>query len=247
LGVAWVVVWFIAYRNPNARDAAAIRTGEEVVTQLQTDADTAEIRWVDLFRYRTVWGMMLGFFCMNVGNFFFVTWFPTYLVQARSFSLPNLGTFGTLPALCAIPGGWVGGYVSDKLLDAGWSLIAARKICIVGGMIVSSSIALAAIAPWANVAIALFCLSYASIAFTGASFWSLPSDVAPTKAHVASLAGIQNFAGNLAGFFVATFTGVLVAVTHGSRLDRRGDSPVRSRSGTDPGLISVNRFREADN
>jgi ACS family D-galactonate transporter-like MFS transporter len=160
--------------------------------------------------------MMIGMFCMNFANFFFLTWFPSYLIQARGFSLPSLGVFGTFPALCAIPGGWLGGYVSDRLLRSGWSLTRARKTCLVGGMLVSSCIALAAIVPSAGVAIALFCVSFASIAFTGASVWSLPSDVAPTKAHVASLAGIMNFAGNLAGICIATFTGVMVAITHGS-------------------------------
>jgi hypothetical protein len=32
-----------------------------------------------------VWGMMTGFFCLNFVIYFFITWFPTYLVQARAF------------------------------------------------------------------------------------------------------------------------------------------------------------------
>ena len=40
---------------------------------------------------------------------FFITWFPTYLVQARGFSLKELGTLGILPALVSIPRGWFGG------------------------------------------------------------------------------------------------------------------------------------------
>ncbi|WP_428378039.1 hypothetical protein [Lichenicoccus sp.] len=48
--------------------------------------------------------------------------------------------------------------------------------------------------------------------------WALPGDVAPTPAHVASLAGIQNGAANLAGIAISTFTGVMLAITHGSFL-----------------------------
>ena len=46
--------------------------------------------------------------------------------------------------------------------------------------------------------------------------WTLVGEVAPTPAHVASLGSIQNFAGNLAGIFITTFTGVMLAITKGS-------------------------------
>ena len=160
--------------------------------------------------------MMIGFFCLNFAIYFFITWFPTYLVQARGFSLAQLGTLGALPGLLAIPGGWLGGWASDALYRRGWSLTAARKTCLVGGMLMSSVITLSAIAPNVYVALALFAVSYASLAFTGASIWSLPGDVAPTQAHVASIGGIQNFASNLAGIVIATFTGFMLLITKGS-------------------------------
>jgi MFS transporter, ACS family, D-galactonate transporter len=46
--------------------------------------------------------MMLGFFCLNDVIYFFITWFPSYLVDARGFDLPQLGIFRVLPALVAI-------------------------------------------------------------------------------------------------------------------------------------------------
>ena len=49
-----------------------------------------------------------------------------------------------------------------------------------------------------------FSVAYGSLAFTAASIWSLPADVAPSPAHVASIGGIQNFASNLAGVLVTT-------------------------------------------
>jgi sugar phosphate permease len=143
--------------------------------------------------------MMIGFFCLNFVIYFFITWFPTYLIQARGFSLKELGTLGLLPGLVAIPAGWLGGYTSDALYRRGWSLTAARKTCLVGGMLMSSVITLSVFAPNAYVALGLFALAYGSLAFTAASIWSLPADVAPSPAHVASIGGIQNFAANIAG------------------------------------------------
>ncbi|MBB5467585.1 sugar phosphate permease [Paraburkholderia sp. CI2] len=214
LGAVWIVGWFVIYRNPvrdamesarNAAPAARARGGGQ-----------DDVTWASLFRHRTLWGMMLGFFSLNFVIYFFITWFPSYLVQTRGFSLKSLGTLGMIPALIAIPGGWLGGYVSDALFRRGWSLTAARKTCMVGGMLVSSVITLSAFTENTYLMLASFGIAYGSLAFAAASIWSLPCDVAPTPRHVASIGGIQNFASNLAGIVITTFTGVMVAMTKGS-------------------------------
>ncbi|HKR44882.1 MFS transporter [Paraburkholderia sp. EG287A] len=208
LGLVWILGWVVMYREPEARAA---------LEQPRAPAPAAaSIRWSALFRYRTVWGMMLGFFCLNFVIYFFITWFPSYLVEARGFSLKSLGTLGTLPAIASIPGGWLGGWLSDALVKRGWSLTAARKTCIVGGMLLSSVITLTGVVQDVYVMLALFAIAYGSLAAAAASIWSLPADVAPTPRHVASLAGIQNFASNLAGIALTTFTGVMLQLTRGS-------------------------------
>src|SRR5262249_25785510 len=175
-----------------------------------------KVTWSSLFRYRTIWGMMIGFFCLNFVIYFFITWFPTYLVKARGFSLAQLGTLGLLPGLIAIPSGWLGGFASDALYRRGWSLTAARKTCLVGGMLMSSVIAFSVFVPNNYFALVLMGISYGSLAFTAASIWSLPGDVAPTPAHVASISGIQNFAANIAGIITSFFTGFMLTLTGGS-------------------------------
>lgn len=218
VGFAWIAVWLWLYRDPERHPGVS----PDELARLQSergrpgDAAAAPVPWTSLFRYRTIWGMMIGFFCLNFVIYFFITWFPTYLVQARGFSLKELGTLGILPALVAIPAGWLGGYVSDTLYRRGWSLTWARKSCLVGGMLMSSIITLSAIAPNAYVALVFFAIAYGSLAFTAAAIWSLPGDVAPSTAHVASIGGIQNFASNVAGIVTTSFTGLMLTITSGS-------------------------------
>ena len=83
-------------------------------------------------------------------------------------------------------------------------------------MLLSSVITLTAVVPDVYEMLALFAVAYGSLAAAAASIWSLPADVAPTPQHVASLAGIQNFASNLAGIALTTFTGVMLQLTKGS-------------------------------
>jgi len=218
MGFVWAVFWLWLYRDPEYHKSVQ----PDELARLQAErgqpksANAAKVPWASLFRYRTIWGMMIGFFCLNFVIYFFITWFPTYLVQARGFSLKELGTLGILPAMVAIPGGWLGGYTSDALYRHGWSLTKARKTCLVGGMLMSSVITLSAFAPNAYFALLFFAVAYASLAFTAAAIWSLPGDVAPTSGHVASIGGIQNFASNLAGIVTTTFTGVMLTITSGS-------------------------------
>jgi len=212
VGLIWVVGWFLIYKEPQA--VAAIEQHE--AGKAATLAARPKVKWASLFRHRTLWGMMLGFFCLNFVIYFFITWFPTYLVTERGFSLKSLGTLGTIPAVASIVGGWIGGLTSDALYRRGWSLTAARKTCIVGGMLMSSSISLSVFTESTYAMLGFFSLAYASLAFAGASIWCLPADVAPTPAHVASIGGIQNFASNTAGIFITTFTGFMLVIGNGS-------------------------------
>ncbi len=221
LGFVWTFFWLRIYRPPaehptvTPEERAYIESDQPQTTG---DAQAATVRWRDLFRYRTIWGMMLGFFCLNFVIYFFSTWFPTYLIKARGFDLKQMGFIGMIPAIVAIFGGYLGGYVSDRLVRSGMRLTLARKIPLVGGMLLSSSIGLSVLVESTAAAIALMSLSYASLAFAAASIWSLPADVAPSRSHVGSIGGIQNFASNMAGVCITTFVGVAVAKTGGFKM-----------------------------
>ncbi len=219
LGLLWAIAWWFLYRDPERwRDMAPVEVDRLLAERGTPTVAAASISWFDLLRYRSVWGLMLGLFCLNFAIYFFITWFPSYLQQARGFSLASLGTWGALPALMGVAGNWMGGFTSDRLLRAGWSPTRARKTCLVGGMLVSSCIGLSAFVDSNWACLGLFTLAYASLSFAGANCWTVVSEVAPTPAHVASIGGIQNCAGNLAGILISTFTGIVLTLTSGSFL-----------------------------
>ncbi len=219
LGIVWALAWWFIYRDPERYRGIAPAQVEALLAARATPAPVGPpVRWLDLFRYRTVWGLMIGLFCLNFAIYFFITWFPSYLLQARGFSLASLGTIGMIPALISIPSSWFGGWFSDRLIRAGWSPTRARKTLLVGGMALASLIGLSAVAESVWACLTLFSLAYAGLAVTGTQCWAVVSEVAPTPGHVASIGGIQNFAGNLAGIMITTFTGVMLTLTQGSFL-----------------------------
>lgn len=218
LGLIWVGVWLAFYREPEEMKGLDEQERQNLLEDRSVHVvDKSEkVHIGALFRNRTVWGMMIGFFCMNFATYFFVTWFPTYLTMAHGFSLKELGTLGAIPALMGIPGSLLGGLASDWMYRKGYSLTTARKTCLIAGMLLSSVIAFAAFTDSITVILTLFSLTYAGLAFTAANIWTLPADVAPSSGYVGTLGGIQNFAGNLAGIVTASFTGVMLTLSHGS-------------------------------
>ena len=215
VGVIWAFVWWRIYRDPDQATRANAAEVEYVVaggarTSRDDPAEGETITWRQLFRYRTVLAMMFGFFCLNSVIYFFITFFPTYLVTERGFSLLKLGFFGAVPGLCAVVAGWTGGLVADRAIRAGHSVTRVRKTQIVGGMVGGSVIMFAAVVPEAWMALALLAIAYSSLTVAGTGIWSLPADVAPSSRHIGSIGGIQNFASNLAGIFTPILIGVLV-------------------------------------
>ena len=45
-------------------------------------------------------GIYLGQYCITALTYFFITWFPIYLVKGRGMSILQVGFVATLPAIC---------------------------------------------------------------------------------------------------------------------------------------------------
>ena len=54
-------------------------------------------------------GVYIGQYCINALTYFFITWFPVYLVQARGMSILKAGFVASVPAVCGFIGGVLGG------------------------------------------------------------------------------------------------------------------------------------------
>ncbi|WP_394841241.1 MFS transporter [Pendulispora brunnea] len=220
LGIVWAAAWYRFYRDPaehplaNDLEREYLRANGARIDETD-DRAAAKIAWSTLFRYRTVRGMMLGFFCLNFVIYFFLTWFPTYLKTARGFDLQALGTLGMIPGITAVILAWLAGKLADRAIARGANLTRVRKTVMVGGLLGGSVIVFAAIVPSVYAALALLAMCYASLAVAATGIWSLPSDVAPSSRHVASIGGIQNFASNIAGIISPYIMGWLLDVYHG--------------------------------
>lgn len=164
-----------------------------------------------LLSNRMLVGIYLGQYCITTLTWFFLTWFPVYLSQARHMSITKVGIMAALPALCGFVGGILGGVVSDKLLQAGHSLSFARKTPIVAGMLLSVTMIGCNYANAQWVVMVLMSLAFFGKGF-GALGWTVIADTSP-KPLIGVNGGLFNLIGNLAGITTPIIIGYIVKRT----------------------------------
>lgn len=161
---------------------------------------------------RMLMGVFLGQYFINTITWFFLTWFPVYLVQERGMSILKVGFIASIPAICGFIGGISGGVCSDWLLKKGLSLTAARKIPIVAGMLLATSLILCNYTDNEILVIVLMALAFFGKGF-GALGWTVISDMAPKEA-TGMCGGMFNAFGNVASIVTPLVIGYLVKELH---------------------------------
>jgi D-galactonate transporter len=164
-----------------------------------------------LLTNRMLFGVYLGQFSINVLTYFFLTWFPVYLVQERHMTILKAGFMVSLPAICGFLGGVLGGVISDSLLRKGLTLTVARKTPIVVGMLMSMSVILCNYVSADWMIVSLMALAFFGKGL-GALGWAVMADVAPRE--VIGMAGsIFNTFGAVAGIVTPIVIGYILAAT----------------------------------
>jgi ACS family glucarate transporter-like MFS transporter len=164
-----------------------------------------------LLSNRMLVGIYIGQYCITTLTWFFLTWFPVYLSQARHMSIMKVGLMAALPALCGSIGGILGGVVSDKLLRAGHTLTFARKAPIVTGMLLSITMIGCNYTNAQWLVMVLMSLAFFGKGF-GALGWTVIADTSP-KPLIGVNGGLFNLIGNLAGITTPIIIGYIVKRT----------------------------------
>jgi len=199
LGLMWTGWWRLSYFSPEKNSKISGESGGELA---------ANLRWMDLFRIREVWGMVAAKFLSDAAWYFYLFWLPKYLYDARGFDIKAVGAFAWIPYAAAGIGCLVGGWFSSCLVRREFSLSAARKLALgLSASVMPLVILVPHVAvPWA---IVIF-----SVAYFGQQSWStlvmvLPTDLLPRRV-VGSVAGLVGFGGAMGGIVFGQLVGYLL-------------------------------------
>lgn len=218
-GIIWGLVWYRFYRNPtehkavNEAELEHIETGGGLIHMYGTTTPGKEkpkFEWHNLkkvFMYRKLWGIYIGQFAVNTTLWFFLTWFPTYLVKYRGLDFLKSGFLASAPFLAAFAGLLTSGLLSDYLLKKGVSANIARKAPVIFGLLLSASIIGANYVDSTG-----WIIFFMALAFFGNGFatitWVFVSTLAP-KNLIGLTGGVFNFIGNLASVVIPIVIGYL--------------------------------------
>ncbi|UXA68018.1 MFS transporter [Xanthomonas prunicola] len=160
---------------------------------------------------RMLLGVYIGQYCITTLTYFFLTWFPVYLVKERGMSILEAGFVASLPAVCGFIGGVLGGYVSDRMVRRGYSLTVARKTPIVVGMLMSVTMIGCNYVQAEWMVVGLMALAFFGKGI-GALGWAVVADTSPKE--IAGLSGgLFNTFGNIAGITTPIVIGYIVSTT----------------------------------
>lgn len=123
LGLAFASLWWLVYRDPPAEFAAEMTGSIDA-------AKAVAFTWPQLWRTRSLWGILLCRFISDPVWYFCLFWLPGYLQEKSGLTLAQIGMVGWIPFLAADLGGVGSSAWSDALVRRGHAPLRARKLML---------------------------------------------------------------------------------------------------------------------
>lgn len=215
IGIIWVLFWCLLttdspknHPRVSPEELAEINRGKVAPTAAEASRSLGYY-----MKQPVIITTMLAFFACNYATYFFLSWFPSYLVMARHLSIANMSIVGIIPWLGGAAGYAGGGYLSDYLVERIGDQIKARKIVIsVFLTLAAASIALCGLATSAATAVTLMSFGIFFAYLTIPSYWAIIQDSVESGS-VGRVGGCVHFLSNIAGIVAPSLTGFILQQT----------------------------------
>jgi nitrate/nitrite transporter NarK len=156
------------------------------------------VPWGTLVRSPNMWAIMCGYFTYVYCLWIFLSWLPSYLIEAHHFTLLKGGTLASLPLWAGVIGDTAGGLATDWLLRrTGSAKIARRSVAITGLLGCAVFITPAALTDDAMTAVMCLTASMFFLELTIGPSWAVPMDTGGK--YSGTVSGMMNMAGNFGG------------------------------------------------
>ncbi|WP_422058003.1 MFS transporter [Sphingomonas sp.] len=121
VGLLIALAWFLVYRDP----PESVRNDVEA-SVVRVD-DGAKFTWPQLWRTRSLWGILLIRFVSDPVWYFCLFWLPGYLQEDSGLTLQQVGMVGWIPFLAADIGAIATAAWSDRMVRRGSKPLLSRK------------------------------------------------------------------------------------------------------------------------
>lgn len=205
IGVVIGAIWWFLYTDPPHE----ILKDTICETEENKGQDIKVFSWLQLWKTKSLWGVILIRFISDPVWYFCLFWLPGYLQEDSGLTLTQVGWVGWIPFFIGATGGVLTSAWSDKMVDRGMSPLKSRKLMM---SIVALAAPLCILVPHIhNVAILLAVFSIVAVVCLS---WLFTINVViaesfPVK-NVASVVGISAGLGAIGGAIFNYFVGQLI-------------------------------------
>jgi ACS family hexuronate transporter-like MFS transporter len=213
LGLVWAVYWLTMSTDLPRQSSRVLpaELSEIEGGQVKASVSQGSARPLSFFlKQPAILSTALAFFACNYIIYFFLTWFPSYLVMAHNVSLKNMSIVTMIPWLIGAIGQAGGGFVSDYFYKITGNLMRSRKLVIVPCLIGSAiSVGFCGVTKSASAAVVLMSIGVFFMYATISSYWAIIQDTVRSE-NVGGVGGFVHFLSNIAGIIGPSATGFLV-------------------------------------
>ena len=213
IGFVWLAAWLGFYRDP--RDAWWLSSAERDLVLGGRDITPEERGFsvVELFRWRSTWGLIGVQICANFTNFLLLTWLPGYLVMSRHADVMHSGVDTAICYILACGLTILIGAAADQMLGPVAMRAGKRRglvaILLVGG----GAMVLSPLTDSHFVLLALTTISIACVQSALAMNYALTSDLLRRGQGIGTLIGLLLTFSNGFGILAPVLTGYIVSIT----------------------------------
>lgn len=212
VGVVWAIAFYLWFRD-DPRTHPSVNEAERALMPAATEtAVGGNPPWSRILASGSVWLLAIQYACLSYGWYFYVTWLPTYLRDARGTSVKFGALLASLPLLFGGIGSMVGAFIIPRLARRSSLMLARRIVAVVG--FVGAAASIFAFIQISDPVKAMFLLGLAGFFndFVMPAAWTGCMDIGGRFSGTVS--GTMNMVGNIGGALSPLAIGYILTFTN---------------------------------
>ncbi|MGE1061850.1 MFS transporter [Megasphaera paucivorans] len=218
IGLIWAGVWWFWFRDtPEEYKEKWGGINQIEIDKIQGAKDTIvkskpKLKFKQLLKSKNAWFLCLSYptYCYTV--WIFMTWLPSYLVEARGFDLLHMGFFASIPLLAGTVGDTLGGIISDKIWKKTGNGKLARRIVPMSGMCIAAAFMIpGALTESAYMAVFFMACSLFGLEMAVGVYWATCLDIG--NDYAGTISGFMNTIGNIGSALSPLVFGAVLQIT----------------------------------
>ncbi|EIW20054.1 MULTISPECIES: MFS transporter [Pelosinus] len=221
IGFIWALVWWkVSADKPedhpmvSKEEVAEINAGRiEIASTEPTASAQVKVSLLSIIKQKRIFALLLGMFGYNYTLFFFLTWFPTYLVDARHLSIKEMGFAAMIPWIAGAIGQLLGSIIIDYIYRKTGKLLFSRKVVLVTCLMLAAlCVGLTGFVNDVVSAVSLMTVGICFLYLQATTYWAIIQDIVP-RDRVGGTSGFIHAMANVSGILGPSITGWLVQTT----------------------------------